>query len=156
MGSYLEWDIMANEVPEGSERRVRTREMIDKWLRERQQMMVLYWELAGLDPFVPDKSSKQLLRDFCQVLVDYMAFGHFEVLDRIGRGEERRLAVARAAEEVYDRLVEAAEVAVAFNDKYDTSDHNQPLDQLDGDLSLLGEEIALRVEMEDRLIAALI
>ncbi|MES9868765.1 MAG: Rsd/AlgQ family anti-sigma factor [Sedimenticola sp.] len=44
---------------------------------------------------------------------------------------------------------------VAFNDKYDTSDHEQPLDHLDQDLSTLGEDLAGLIEMEDRLVAAM-
>ena len=45
--------------------------------------------------------------------------------------------------------------AVAFNDKYDPSDHPLSLDQLSEDLSMLGQSIAARIEVEDQLIAAL-
>ncbi|MES9937230.1 MAG: Rsd/AlgQ family anti-sigma factor [Sedimenticola sp.] len=137
------------------ERRGRTQDVIDNWLSERQQMLVLYCQLAGLEPFEPDKPNKQLLRDYCQVLVDYMAFGHFEVYDRIAQGEERRREVLDMAEEIYPRAVEVTEMVVAFNDKYDTSDHEQPLDHLDQDLSALGEDLAGLIEMEDRLVAAM-
>ncbi|MES9961412.1 MAG: Rsd/AlgQ family anti-sigma factor [Sedimenticola sp.] len=137
------------------ERRGRTQDVIDNWLSERQQMLVLYCQLAGLEPFEPDKPNKQLLRDYCQVLVDYMAFGHFEVYDRIAQGEERRREVLDMAEEIYPRAVEVTETVVAFNDKYDTSDHEQPLDHLDQDLSTLGEDLAGLIEMEDRLVAAM-
>ncbi|MET0106890.1 MAG: Rsd/AlgQ family anti-sigma factor [Sedimenticola sp.] len=138
-----------------NERRGRTQDVIDNWLSERQQMLVLYCQLAGLEPFEPDKPNKQLLRDYCQVLVDYMAFGHFEVYDRIAQGEERRREVLDMAEEIYPRAVEVTEMVVAFNDKYDTSDHEQPLDHLDQDLSALGEDLAGLIEMEDRLVAAM-
>jgi regulator of sigma D len=59
------------------------------------------------------------------------------------------------AREVYPRIAEASEVAVEFNDKYDASDHKLDLDQLDRDLCKLGEELAQRIEMEDRIIEAL-
>lgn len=146
---------MTTKVQDRAERRGQTQNLVEKWMKERQEMLLIYCQLAGLEPFVPDKPSKQLLRDFCQVLMDYMAFGHFEVFDRVNRGEEYRVKVAEVAREVYPRVVEATEVAVAFNDKYDTSDHEQSLDNLDADLSLLGEELAVRIEMEDRVVAVL-
>lgn len=139
----------------GQERRARTQEMVEKWLSERQQMLVLYCKLAGVESFDPDKPEKQLLRDFCQLMVDYVAFGHFEVYDRITSGEERRGQVIQVAEEAYPRIAEVTESVVAFNDKYDLSDHEQPLDQLSNDLSRLGEELANRIELEDKLVDAL-
>jgi regulator of sigma D len=146
---------MSTESGGQEERRAKTQEMVDKWLAERQEMLVLFCQLAGLEPYTPDKSTKQLLKDFCQVLVDYMAFGHFEVYDRISRGEERRHDVRQVAEEVYPLILEATEISVAFNDKYDASDHELAFDRLHDDLSALGEELAIRIEMEDRLVAAL-
>ena len=138
------------------ERRTRTQDMVDKWISERQQMLVLFCQLAGLEPYTPDKPVKQQLKDFCEVLVDYIAFGHFEVYDRISRGEERRSEVLRVADEVYPKVAEVAELVVVFNDKYDTSDHSQSLDQLHDDLSKLGESLAVRIEMEDRIVSSLI
>ena len=140
----------------GAERRVQTRSMVERWLAERQDMLVMYCKLAGLEPYTPDKPVKDLLRNFCQVLVDYMAFGHFEIYDRITDGSERRGEVLRVAEQVYSRVAEVTEVAVAFNDKYDTSDHEQPMNHLTDDLSSLGEELASRIEKEDLLVAALL
>jgi len=147
---------MATQQGDISERRYRTREMVDKWLRERQEVLVLYCQLAGLDPYTPDKPSKQLLRDFCQVLVDYIAFGHFEIYDRISRGEERRGGVLQIAEEVYPRVAEVAELAIAFNDKYDVGGFEPALDELDRDLDRLGNELASRIEAEDRVVGALL
>ncbi len=147
---------MAMQKGTGSERRVRTREMVDKWMAERQEMWVLYCQLAGLEPYTPDRPSKEQLRSFCQILMDYIAFGHFEVYSRISQGEERRSAVLKIAEEVYPKIAEVAELAVAFNDKYDASKQDLPLDKLDEDLSVLGGELANRIELEDRVVSALL
>jgi regulator of sigma D len=46
--------------------------------------------------------------------------------------------------------------AVAFNDKYDESDHQLVLNHLSEDLSSLGEEIAVCMEQEDRLLSVLL
>lgn len=139
------------------ERRTGTQDIVDKLLTERQQVLVLFCRLAGLqNPFDKiEPSSVDMLQEFCQVLVDYSAFSHFEIYQRIVAGKERREQVIQVAEEVYSRIAEASEVAVAFNDKYDAADHQLNLDHLSQDLSLLGEELAMRIEMEDRIIAAL-
>lgn len=147
---------MTVQREESGERRVRTQEMLDKWLLERQQMLVLYCQLAGLEPYTPDKPIKKLLREFCQVMVDYIAFGHFEVYDRISRGDERRTRVLQIAEEVYPKVAAAADLAIAFNDKYESGIQDPPLDYLDRDLSELGVELASRIEMEDRVVNALL
>lgn len=148
-------DIWVLNMAESIERRTRTQDMVDKWMHERQQMLVLFCRLAGLEPYTPDKPVRQQLEDFCEVLVDYIAFGHFEVFDRISRGEERRLDVLRVAEEIYPVVAEVAEEAVAFNDKYDTVD-DESLEQLHDDLSVLGESLASRIEMEDRIVNTLL
>ena len=141
---------------EETERRSRSRDMIDKLLAERQEMLALFCQVAGLEPYSADKPVKDKLGEFCQVLMDYMAFGHFEIYDRISRGEERRNGVVDIAQQVYPRVVAATDAAVAFNDKYDSSDHELALDALPDDLSHLGEELAVRVELEDQLIAAMV
>ena len=115
----------------------------------------MFCRVAGLEPYADSKPSIDVLQEFCQVLVDYSAFGHFEIYERIVAGRERRGQVVEVARDVYPRIAEASEVAVEFNDKYDASDHTLDLDQLERDLGKLGEELAVRIEMEDRIIQAL-
>ena len=138
-----------------TERREGTHEMVRKLLNERQEMLAMFCRVAGLEPFSDSKPSVDVLQEFCQVLVDYSAFGHFEIYERIVAGRERRAQVVEVAREVYPRIAEASEVAVEFNDKYDASDHTLDLNQLEHDLGKLGEELAIRIEMEDRIIQAL-
>lgn len=139
-----------------TDRREGTQEMVRKLLDERQEMLSMFCRVAGLEPFKGSKPSVELLQEFCQVLVDYSAFGHFEIYERIVAGRERRKRVVDVAREVYPRIAEASEVAVDFNDKYDASDHLLDLQKLDRDLCKLGEELAVRIEMEDHIIQALI
>jgi len=129
--------------------------MVRKLLDERQEMLSMFCRVAGLEPFKDAAPNPNVLQEFCQVLVDYSAFGHFEIYERIVAGRERRTRVVDVAREVYPRIAEASECAVEFNDKYDASDHTLDLKQLDHDLGRLGEELAVRIEMEDRIIQAL-
>lgn len=138
-----------------TDRREGTHEMVRKLLDERQEMLMMFCRVAGLEPFKDSTPSVDVLQEFCQVLVDYSAFGHFEIFERIVSGRERRSRVVEVAREVYSQIAESSEVAVEFNDKYDASDHTLDLHQLDRDLSRLGEQLAVRIEMEDRIIEAL-
>ncbi len=146
---------MTMTEPQVSDRREGTRGMIRKLLNERQEMLAMFCRVAGLEPYNDASPGVNVLQEFCQVLIDYSAFGHFEIYERIVAGRERRSQVLEVAREVYPRIAEASEVAVEFNDKYDASDHTLDLHQLDRDLSKLGEELAVRIEMEDRIIQAL-
>jgi regulator of sigma D len=145
---------MSEVRADNNDRRTRTRDMVDKLLIERQEMLSLFCQVAGLEPYTQGEMNQRKLRRFCQVLMDYMAFGHFEILARISRGEEKRSSVIKAAEGVYDKILEVTEYAVAFNDKYEAPG-NEEFNQLEHDLSILGEELAVRIEMEDRLVASM-
>jgi regulator of sigma D len=147
---------MSSQQIKSDERRTNTQDLIDKLLKERQEMLVLFCQVAGLEPYHRSESLDSLLQTFCQVLIDYTAFGHFEVFGRISDGNERRTGVIRVAEEIYPDFVLASEAAVAFNDKYDLSDHALKLDHLSEDLSRLGEEMAVRIELEDQLVSTML
>lgn len=138
------------------ERRTNTQSIASKLMAERQEMLVHYCKLAGLEPFSKDSSVDEELRKFCEALVDYLAFVHFEIYDRIGTGQERRTAVIDIAEKIYPLIKDLTTTAVEFNDKYDESDHQIVLNHLSDDLSGLGEELASCMEQEDRLLAALV
>ena len=146
---------MSTSEARQTDRREGTQGMVRRLLDERQEMLSMFCRVAGLEPYEHVKPSVEVLQSFCQVLVDYSAFSHFEIYERIVAGRERRARVVDIARDVYPRIAEASEVAVEFNDKYDASDHTLDLHQLERDLGKLGEELAIRIEMEDRIIEAL-
>lgn len=138
------------------DRRSGTRQIIEHLTRERGQMLALFCQVAGLEPYESEGPvEKELLQEFCQVLVDYIAAGHFALYERILDGKERRKDVLELAEDLYGRIADTTDFAVDFNDKYDADDYDGPFDELDEDLARLGEELATRIELEDKLIAAL-
>jgi len=143
------------DQPDVTKPRAKTEDMIGKLLKERQEMLVHFCRVAGLDPYNASRPNRDMIEDFCQVLVDYAAFGHFEIYTRILSGEEQRKEVLEVANDIYPQIAEATDFAVAFNDKYDQLTHTEPLDKLNDDLCMLGEEIAVRIEVEDRLIDAM-
>jgi regulator of sigma D len=139
--------------PTIKERRASSQDMIAKLVAERSEMLATFCRLAGVQPYTADKPVQQLLQEFCQILVDYVAAGHFALYERIVEGKERRREVAELAAEVYPRITQTTDLALDFNDKYDCEDHCTVLDALSADLSRLGEEMAMRIDLEDRLLS---
>lgn len=129
-------------------------EIIDRWLEERQQMLVQYCALSGLDQELSDLQRGEKLRVFCQILVDYVSAGHFEVYDQLIK-EGREFDDADALQEagkLYDVVDKTTEKLLDFNDKYLETDD---LGSLSTDLSQLGEALEVRFSSEDRLISVL-
>lgn len=132
--------------------------VVTELLEERQQLLRSFCKAAGLNAVDKKSVAKDqvaVLRRLCQVLMDYYALWEFEVHDYLLRNQDRYSQALAELQQASDRLDESRTIAVAFNDKYDFEDHNQPADRLEHDLSLLGEEIALQIEMEDRVIDAM-
>jgi regulator of sigma D len=151
MGSLL--GTTSEQTSDGDRRRA-TRDLVDHLLQERQEMWVLYERLAGIGPD-KHKADPGRLREFAQVLVDYIAAGHFGLYERIVSGQERRKGVVGTAEDLYPKIALTTDLSVAFNDKYDGKDLDSVTDELARDLSSLGESLATRTELEDELIAKL-
>jgi regulator of sigma D len=148
-----------DKAAQSQERRTGTKRLVERLTSERAEMLARFCQVAGLEPFKQDKSEKPprvLLDEFCQLLVDYIAAGHFSLYERIVNGKERRRDTAKLAEELYPRISQITEAAISFNDKYDSEQHSEISDDLQGDLSRLGEELAERVELEDQLLKALL
>ncbi len=130
--------------------------LIDKLQDERQQMLVMFCKLAGLEPFEHDKPVNAELTEFSQILVDYVSVGHFEAYEQILNAESpNHQIVINLAEEVYPSILKTTDAALAFNDKYDPENRPASLDELSGDLSSLIAEVATRIDLEDQLINAL-
>jgi len=137
------------------ERRRRSADLIDKLRNERTEMLVLFCRVAGLEPYATREPGSGMLQDFCQVLVDYVAAGHFALYERIVHQTERRAALVRLAESIYPSIAGTTDVALSFNETYADPGDGQVPEDLWPDLSRLGEALAVRIELEDRLINAM-
>ena len=119
-------------------------------------MLVLLWQLSKLDANDIDSDMKDTLNDFLEILVDYIASGHFGLYRRISEGKERRYPVVATAKEIYPRISQTTDVAMDFSDRYESADDNRLRTHLTEDLSTLGEEVTTRIELEDQLIIAML
>ena len=109
----------AQKAETPTERRNRSRDLVAKMVAERTEMLAIFCRLAGVDPYASDagshksnKSAQKLLQEFCQILVDYIAAGHFALYERIAKGNERRTSVLALADQYYPRIAETTESAL--------------------------------------------
>ena len=130
-------------------------EIIDRWLQERQDMLVQYCALSGLDQSDSNNDLRgEKLRKLCQILVDYVSAGHFEIYDQLmkeGREFDDDEALQEAGN-LFTAIDNTTEQILDFNDKYLETDD---LNSLDTDLSELGQTLEIRFSAEDRMISVL-
>ena len=141
---------------DGTERRNRADSIEEHLTDERADMLVQFCRIAGVEPWEDPHTTEELkimLRHFCEILVDYLAAGHFGLYQRFIDGEERREEIRELAEKLYPQISETTQMALDFNDKYE-SEAEQTFDQsFSDDLSKLGQALATRIELEDRLLS---
>ncbi len=131
-------------------------DLVAKWLAARQESLVLYHRLTALKPFTVTEPVRHQLRRFRQVLVDYLALGSFEVFQALE--EQTADSPYRQARELarrcYGHIARTTQAAMTFHDRYDGDLSDPALAGLDEELSRLGESLAVRIELEDRIVAA--
>ena len=149
---------MASQAP--NERRERTRKEIKQLIEDRNSVLSQFYNLAKLTEDYNDDidNTLELVEEFCQKMVDYMATGHFEIYRRIEEGNERRDKIVKLADKIMPRINDTTQIAIAFNDLYDstTKINEDAIDQLPKYLAKLGEELATRIDLEDQFINLLL
>jgi regulator of sigma D len=132
----------------------RSQHVVRELLAERKELLVQLNRLAGTTPgahrHTPDPKK---LQGFCQLLVDYAATGHFGLYESIRNEGDCQASVLEEAERLYPGIAETTDALLAFNDKYNCEDHCAIGEDLDADLSRVGEALATRIELEDRITA---
>ena len=143
---------VTTEMPRAERRRSVI--MIQRLVGARTEMLSLYALLARQTPFNDVSDVQMLLQEFCQSLVDYTANAHFQLYRYFAENNERRKEIYDVAVSIYPNILDSTNIILDFNDKYDCGDHCSHLNNLEEDLSKLGEILADRIELEDRLITA--
>lgn len=131
--------------------------IIDRWLKERQDLIVRYCDLVSRGEFDAVEDALKHLRVFCQVLVDYVSAGHFEVYEQlIEEAMEYNDGGVELAQRVFPLIQKTTESALNFNDRFDkTPEELEELNQLLPSLASLGVQLEERFELEDDLIEKL-
>jgi len=131
-------------------------DLIDKWLLERQTLIVGLCDLS-VNPGSSQENKAEKFQSFCQVLVDYVSVGHFEVYEQLlNEAAEYDDGGIELAKKIIPLIEESTEIALAFNDRFD--DIHKVDDGIEGliqELEILGKTLEDRFELEDTLIESL-
>ena len=130
-------------------------ELLTRWLKERRALLARFTEIAvALDSNADDHALRQRQDSLCELLVDYVSAGHFEVFhELINEAEAFADGSDDLARKIIPSIGDTTEVVLAYEEKYSGEDNHK--DTLKRDLSALGEVLESRFVMEDRLIAGL-
>ena len=129
-------------------------EIIDRWLNGRQELIVLYCSVNGVGELNNDKRPLAIkLRELCQVLVDYVSAGHFEVYEQLNQeGLEHSDGSIEEAQPLYAQIESNTHLCLEFNDNCEIMSN---IRSLQDQLSTLGETLEERFMLEDKLIKIL-
>ncbi|MDW2372810.1 sigma D regulator, partial [Vibrio sp. 1078-1] len=119
--------------------------------------IVEYCKLAALQPCsksnVLELPSPSELQNFCQHLVDYISEGHFKIYDMVmDKWKATGFVATNEINQTYGKIVLTTEPLLNFTDKYSDVTEDDELEDFDSDMSLIGEIIETRFEVEDHLI----
>ncbi|MGZ8157202.1 MAG: Rsd/AlgQ family anti-sigma factor [Methylobacter sp.] len=141
---------MSIAVKLNPERQQQAYQLIAELQHERQEVWSLYCHIAELIPFSANQTVRKKLARFSEMLIDYVSLGHFGVCECLFADADNQDPALSAAKEIYPALSSTTQAAVSFNDKYENGAATM-LDELKHDLSALGESLAKRIDLEDRL-----
>ena len=129
--------------------------LIDNWLHERRELVKAYEAVKAEQKSSNPKRKTQ--KEFCQILVDYVSAGHFEIYEQLNKEAEafddvRGLNLANT---LYPRIEAITQVALDFNDQCDGKNHRPDCEKLAAKFKALGVLLDERFELEDCLIEVL-
>lgn len=130
-------------------------DIIDTWLEERQQLISLFVALPQEN--VQDNLTDRI-REFCQIMMDYISSGHFEVYEQLLKeGSEFNDGGLEKAQELFPLIQNSTDAALDFNDNYSAFSGQtlQEMHDLITQLSVLGEALEERFSLEDTMIEIL-
>jgi len=129
---------------------------INNWLLERHKLLIAYCELAGITPNEQDEAALPHdlhIKHFCQILMDYISAGHFEIFEKIISDTQYSTCnTANALHNIYSKILVSTDLALQFNDKYAENIKDEHLNAFDNCLSILGKHLEQRFELEDQLV----
>ncbi|PIE42036.1 MAG: sigma D regulator [Gammaproteobacteria bacterium] len=129
--------------------------LVESWLKERQEMILLYCAVDSLKEFTPKDTPTEIkVQAFTDILIDYVSAGHFEIYDKLFQeAADFNEDHTDFAHSILTRIQASTQIAVDFHDKYANQNiGNAIIPELAADLSHLGEKLVERFDLEDQLI----
>ena len=130
-------------------------DLLTRWLKERREILGKYTEIAvSLEAMLGKDSLHTRQESLCQLLVDYVSAGHFEVFhELLAEAESFADGSGALAARVMPAIADTTELIMAYDEKYGGGNGSDT--KLKRDLSALGEALESRFALEDQLIAGL-
>ncbi len=95
--------------------------IIERWLEERRELLAKYCDLTEVID-VSDNAVKHVeeLQEFCELMVDYISVGHFEIFDQLHKEGQLFEDVSGLDKEpnLLEKIQITTEHVLDFNDKY--------------------------------------
>jgi regulator of sigma D len=129
--------------------------LISRWLKERQELIVLYCKVDGLKQFSQQDTPINIrVQALCEVLIDYVSAGHFEIYQHLMKeAEEFNEDYHSTIDRILPLIQQSTELALDFNDRYSSAEMcEQYMDEMAKDLNTLGIKMVERFDLEDQLI----
>ncbi len=130
-------------------------DIIDAWLEGRQ---VLISHFVALPSQSISHGLNERLSMFCDLLMDYLSSGHFEIYEQLLReGSEFDDGSLEKAQQLFPLIQPTTDQALDFNDKYSSMKDPtvQQIREFAEQLSILGESLESRFSLEDTMIELL-
>ena len=130
-------------------------DIIDRWLKERRELIEQYGRLIDIENLDGRNATHASgVTELCQILVDYVSTGHFEVYGQLAKeGDEfEDKEGLEVADELYQTIDKSTQAVLDFNDKYQVPDDLKTIYE---DLAGLEDKMSTRFEAEDRMINVL-
>jgi len=132
--------------------------LLQTWLKERREVLTRYTEIAvAIDSNLDSEALQNKQERLCQLLVDYVSAGHFEVFNSlINEAESFDDGSCELAQRILPAVGDTTEVILAYEEKYAANAvAESDEEKLRRDVSALGELLESRFALEDQLIAGL-
>ena len=127
---------------------------VESLLRSRVETLSRYKEVMSFQPFEQSDILREVLEDFCESMVDYTARAHFKLYNFLDDSKTHYTRLQ--TENMYADLVDNTQQLLDFHDKYNCDNAQLDCEKLKACLNQVGELLAERLLLEDRLIDAIL
>ncbi|MGB2247054.1 MAG: sigma D regulator [Alcanivorax sediminis] len=148
---------MASTSPSAMAQWQRIETLVKAWLDERQQLIVLLCTLQGMRGFSSQVPQQKQLQQFCELLMDYISAGYFEVYrELVNEARHFHRENPALTHHILSQLDASTDEALAFNADFENPASNSLLKaRLPQRISQLMETLEERFALEDQLILSI-
>lgn len=148
---------MASTSPSATAQWQRIETLVQAWLDERQQLIVLLCTLQGVRGLSSREPQHKQLQQFCELLMDYISAGYFEVYrELVNEARHFHRENPALTHHILRQLDSSTDEALAFNADFENPGTCAELKaQLPQRISLLMQTLEERFALEDQLILSI-